>query len=550
MSTLQKRLKVKKVKENLTVLKHVTAEIPVSEQQESTLSPVEETLLPQGEEEIAPREEEVIVPREEGAIVPHEEQSILPRRKKSRFRIIAIAAGLILLTSGLAAAYWMSRTGRIKDLSEFTVSVDSEVLTLRISASGKIVPFQSVNLSPKNAGILEKLLVEQGDRVEKGQLLAKMDATDLEGRIIQAQAALKQAQARLGELKAGNRKEEIMQAQARAARANVELEQIKANRPQQIKEAENQVLDAIAQVKLTKTRFDSMTSLVEKGAEARDRLDEAERNYRSAVYRVQEARNRLEQVKISTAGEVEQRQAALAEANQALKLANAGTRPEVIVQAEAEVQRASGELVTLNNLLSDTNIRAPFDGIVTQKYATEGAFVTPTTSASSTSSATSTSIVALARGLEIIADVPEVDIGQIKENQVVDIKADAFPDQIFKGRVRLIAPEAIVEQNVTSFQVRVQVQTGQDKLRSGMNTDLIFLGETVRDALVVPTVAIATQKGKTGVYVPDEDNEPEFMPVTIGSTIQDKTQILDGLNRDDKVFVDFPEGLEPKDSEE
>ena len=195
-------------------------------------------------------------------------------------------------------------------------------------------------------------------------------------------------------------------------------------------------------------------------------------------------------------------------------------------------------------------IKAPFDGIVTQKYATEGAFVTPTTSASTTSSATSTSIVALARGLEIIAEVPEVDIGQIKTNQVVDIKADAFPDQIFKGRVRLIAPEAIVEQNVTSFQVRVQVQTGQDKLRSGMNTDLIFLGETVRDALVVPTVAIATQKGQTGVYVPDENNKPDFKPITIGSSIQDKTQVLDGLNREDQVFVDFPEGLEPKDSEE
>lgn len=118
--------------------------------------------------------------------------------------------------------------------------------------------------------------------------------------------------------------------------------------------------------------------------------------------------------------------------------------------------------------------------------------------------------------------------------------ADAYPDQVFKGRVRLVAPEAVVDQNVTSFQVRVAIETGITQLRSGMNVDLTFLGEELKNALVVPTVAIATEKGQTGVFVLGQDKKSQFRPVTIGPTIQDQTQILKGLQAGEQVFIDFP----------
>ena len=239
----------------------------------------------------------------------------------------------------------------------------------------------------------------------------------------------------------------------------------------------------------------------------------------------------------------------MAEARQALRQLQNGTRPEEIVQAEAAVAASVGQLKVVQVQLEDTMIRAPFSGIVTQKYATEGAFVTPTTSASSTASATSTSIVAIARGVEIVAEVPEVDVGQIKQGQPVEIVADAYPDQVFKGHVRLIAPEAVVEQNVTSFQVRVAIDTGKKELRSGMNVDVTFLGETLQGALMVPTVAIVTEEGKTGVLIPDEQDKAEFRPVTIGPSIQDQTQVLSGLEEGDRVFIDLPKDQKPKNEE-
>jgi HlyD family secretion protein len=190
----------------------------------------------------------------------------------------------------------------------------------------------------------------------------------------------------------------------------------------------------------------------------------------------------------------------------------------------------------------DTRIRAPFSGVITQRFATEGAFVTPTTSASATSSATSTSIVALASGLEVVAEVPEVDLEQIRVNQKVEIVADAYPDQVFQGKVRLVAPEAVVEQNVTSFQVRVNVVTGLEKLRSGMNVDATFLGNQLNNALVVPTVAIVTNRGQTGVLMPGQNNQPRFQPVTIGPTIGNQTQVLQGIQAGDQVFTELPPG--------
>jgi HlyD family secretion protein len=230
----------------------------------------------------------------------------------------------------------------------------------------------------------------------------------------------------------------------------------------------------------------------------------------------------------------------LAEATRQFEELRNGSRPEDIAQAEAQLAQAIAGIRAVEVQLEDTIIRAPFAGIITQKYATPGAFVTPTTSASSTNSSTSTSIVAIANGLEIIAKVPEIDIAQIKIGQEVEVIADAFPTQVFKGKVRLIAPEAIIEQNVTSFQVRVALETGKDKLQSGMNADIRFIGQKIDNALVVPTVAIVTQEGKTGLLIADEQGKSQFRPVTIGTTVDNQTQILSGAKVGDRIFVKLP----------
>lgn len=459
----------------------------------------------------------------------------------SKWLLGILSAGI--LVSGTTYFIIANRATPKLDIAALTVPVTAKDVTLRITASGKVVPVQSVNLSPKTSGRLVELLVDQGDRVEQGQIIARMDDTDLQAQLTKARANLAQSQAQLDETRAGSRPEEIAQAQARLDQAQAQLDQARTgNRPEEIAQAQAQVEAAQARVNLTSSRVQRNRNLASQGAIAQDTLDEVIADDRSAKANLQEAQRRLAEVRSgSRSEEIAQRQAAVAEARQALAQLQNGSRPEEIAQRQAAVAAAASELKAIQVQLDDTIIRAPFAGIVTQKYATEGAFVTPTTSASSTASATSTSIVAIARGLEVLAQIPEVDIGQIKSGQTVEIVADAYPNQVFKGRIRLISPEAVVEQNVTSFQARIALVTGLDALRSGMNVDLTILGAAVQDALVVPTAAIVTNKqGQTGVLIPDQKNKAKFSPVEIGSAIQDQTQIISGVEPGDRIFLSPP----------
>ncbi|MDH6077605.1 efflux RND transporter periplasmic adaptor subunit [Chrysosporum ovalisporum ANA283AFssAo] len=403
-----------------------------------------------------------------------------------------------------------------QNTTELTVPVEAQNVTLRITASGKVVPVQSVNISPKTPGVLAKLYVEQGDRVDQGKVLARMDVGEIPAQIQQNRANLAQAQAQLNQARGGNRTQEIAQGKA-------------------------QVDAAQAQVNFTESQVNRYGKLTEQGVTSQQQLEQYISENQRAKASLVEAQKRLSLLESgSRSEEIAVREAAVTEARAALLLLQSGSRPEEIARLEAVVKAAEAQLQAAEVRLQDTVIRAPLSGIVTQKYANVGAFVTPTTSASTSASATSSSIVAVARGLEVLAQVPEVDIGRIEPGQQVEIVADAYPDQVFKGNVRLIAPEAVVEQGVTSFQVRVALDTGINKLRSGLNVNLTFLGDRLSDAVVLPTVAIVTEEGRTGVLVADEKNKPQFREVTIGAQIENQTQILKGVEPGDRVFVNPP----------
>jgi HlyD family secretion protein len=423
-------------------------------------------------------------------------------RRPAPWLVGLLAAGV--LGAGTATYFVVQHRTAAPDISNLTVTVDSQPLTVRITASGTVQPIQTVNLSPKNAGILQELYVEQGDRVTQGQVIARMQSDSIQAELVQSQARVGQAQARLAELRAGNRPQEIAQNQAA------------------VEQAQARVLEAQARVNRADERVSRNQQLASEGAISQDDLDAVLNDLATAQ------------------ATLRQNQASLREAQQQFSLTRSGSRAEDIAEAEAQLKEAQGNLQAVQVQLEDTIIRAPFDGIVTQKYATEGAFVTPTTSASEATSATSTAIVAIANGVEVLAEVPEVDINQIKLGQKVEIVADAYPDQVFQGQVRLVAPEAVVKQNVTSFQVRVELVTGETKLLSGMNVDMTFLGDRLNSALTVPTVAIVTKDGQTGVLIPSATNQVEFRPVKLGNSVGDQTQILEGLKPGDRVFIDLP----------
>ncbi|HEY9622371.1 MAG TPA: efflux RND transporter periplasmic adaptor subunit [Crinalium sp.] len=416
-----------------------------------------------------------------------------PPIQKRRLSKWAIALLLLsLLTSGSYLAYRRLVISNQQTKQQMVmVPVERTNLSITIAANGTVEPERVINVSPKTAGVLKRLLVDEGDWVSQGQVMAYMDDSNLQGQLTQAQGQLAAANANLEKMLAGNRSQEIAQVQARLTSAQAKLKQ--------------------AEDDLSRNQ-----ELFNAGAISRQVYDQAVTARDTA-------------------------QAGVTEAQQALSLSQSGYRQEDIAAARAQVETATGALQTIQAQLNDTVIRAPISGMITRKYADPGAFVTPTTAGSSVSSATSSSILSLASQNQVVANVAESSISQIQVGQQVVIKADAYPGKTFQGRVTQIATEATIEQNVTSFEVEVALLSGADKiLRSGMNVSVEFQVGQVQNAMTVPTVAVVQQQNVTGVFVAAANQQPVFTPITTGATVDNRTEVKAGLNGTEQVLIAPP----------
>jgi HlyD family secretion protein len=373
-----------------------------------------------------------------------------------------------------------------------TAPVERSNLPIAVSANGTVQPQQSVNVSPKTSGILKQLLVKEGDSVKEGQVLAYMDDSNLQGQLHQAQGNLAAAAANLQKIIAGNRQQDTAQAKAKLQDAQFALRQAENDLQR------NRSLNQAGAI--SKQAFDTVVT-------ARDRAQS--------------------QVKLNQA---------------ALALSQAGARPEDIDQARAQVAAAAGAVQIIQANINDMVLRAPFSGTVARKFADPGAFVTPTTSGSSVSSATSSSILSLASANQIVAQVAEANISQIRVGIAATIQVDAYPGKTFTGKVTQIATQSDVVQNVTSFQVKTSVADSENLLRSGMNVNVEFKAGELQDALVVPTGAIVQQNNVQGVFVAKDKGNSVFVPIVVGITVNEKTEVKSGLTENQEVLLSFPPG--------
>jgi HlyD family secretion protein len=451
--------------------------------------------------------------------------------------LVIIIAILLLAAVGAAIYYFVTANGS-KDWRKNTVKVEKGSIDVRIEATGTIKPVNEIKVSPKTTGLIKKLLVKQGDVVKEGQVLAMMDDSNLKGQIESARGNYLMAQDTYLKLRHGNRPQEVAIAQFQERRAK-----------DIVRQAVQNTIRLKAQIESatqTSLRDDTLATrqlyLESQGAASdQDRLN-AETQAKVTRAQLDAAQRELAAAEATLA----QNKAEEAAAHEQMMMSRIGNRQEDISQAEHAVIQAKGTLDTLLSQQNDMTIRAPFGGVITQKYADAGAIVTPTTSAATTS-ATSSSIVALAGVLEMVAQVAETDIGKIQIGQQVEILSNAYPDgKPFHGQVTQIAPEAVVTQNVTTFEVHTTIDDDRKgRLLAGMNVSARFVAGRMEDAILVPTVCIVSRHGKTGVLIPEGDGNPTFKPVKVGPTTGTQTVIIRGLAAGDTVFIGLSkEGLE------
>jgi len=208
--------------------------------------------------------------------------------------------------------------------------------------------------------------------------------------------------------------------------------------------------------------------------------------------------------------------------------------------AKGKLVQATTALDRAQERLSESVVRAPIDGVLLQKYVEKGQII-----ASGVSNVGGgTPIVDLAdmSSVHIEAGIDEIDIGKIAVGQTADVVAEAYPRLHFNGKVVRIAPEARIEQNVTLFDVIVEVENTDGNLKSGMNAAIGITIVEKSDTPLVPAVALMESKDPSGP--PDErtvllKKNGDYVPhrVTIGLSSFRQAEILSGLQEGDVLGV-------------
>lgn len=440
-----------------------------------------------------------------------------------------IGATVALVLAATAGGYFFFGQNKVdSDWKKNTVQVKRGPADIKVVATGIIRPEREVKISPKTTGLLKELLVRQGERVKTGQLLARMDDSNLVGQAESAKGAYLAALDNYEKMKAGNRPQEVAASfyQEQKARQGVNNSERNISRLKAQMEAIRATLARDEQFALTQAFLANNGAISDQ-----DRIN-AQTQARVSRSNLLAAESELAQAQMAKS----QSETDLSTIQQQNNMMKSGFRREDIAAAQHSASQAKGNLTQIESLMRDTRILAPFDGIITQKYADAGAIVTPTTS-SSTTSATSSSIVALAGRLEMVAQVSEANITKIKVGQEVEITATASPDKVFHGRVTQIAPAAIVTTNVTTFEVHAALlEHAEEELLAGMNVSASFNVGHEDNALTVPAVCVVSRKGQAGVFVPDAKGEPQFKEIKTGASLGRTVIVLSGLKEGELVL--------------
>ncbi len=283
------------------------------------------------------------------------------------------------------------------------------------------VDLRQVELPFKDSERVAAVLVQEGDRVKKGQVLARLETARLEPKLAEAEAAVEATHHVIDKLRNGTRPEEIAQ-----ARANVE-----ANKA------------AVAQARQQADRLNTLSKRSEGRAVSSQDLDNAQAALQVA-------------------------QAKLVVAEKTLDLALAGPRKEDIATAEARLKASEAQVASLRQMLVDSELRSPVDGVVRTRIVEPGEIAFPQKPVVS---------LAVMDPKWVRAYVSEVYLGKLRLGMPVTVTVDSFPDRPFEAWIGFISPVAEftpksvqTEDLRTSlvYEVRVFVKDPSDHLRLGM----------------------------------------------------------------------------------
>jgi HlyD family secretion protein len=425
-----------------------------------------------------------------------------------------IFAGALLLI--VFAAFVGFLDGGKMEHAYITAPVERGTVKTVIKATGVVNPVLLVEVGSQLSGRISEVLVNFNDVVKAGQVIARVDPEAYIAAVKKAKAALKIAKATA----------ELQQASLQRARAAVENARIAS----QAGEADL----AAAQAKQEEAERDVQrnTVLLRKLAIS-DREFTASRAVRDAgAAGVASLRAQLR---------MKNEAIAIAEAELSMAEANVANAEGVVEQNQAALEQAEVDL-------QYTQIRSPIDGVVITRVINSGQTV-----AVSLVSKMLFKIADDLRVMQVEGKIDEADIGQVKEGQPATFTVDAYPDQIFSGRVAQVRKSPELSQSVVTYTAVISAPNPDYLLFPGMTARLSIVVAETRAALKVPNAALRFRpQGRTSddrqsigfrsetktVWVERKPGQVEPVTVTIGKSDDSGTQILSGdLTQKDPVII-------------
>jgi HlyD family secretion protein len=386
-------------------------------------------------------------------------------------------------------------------------------LIATVGATGSLQPEAELKVNFQQPGTVAQVNVRAGDAVKKGDVLARLDTTDLDLALAQAQAALGVATANYSRTVEGPRQTDIDAAQAALNAAQANYSKVKAG-PAQVDyaDAEAALHNAEALLQQAQDAYNMAYSANPAGIGASPaalQLEQATNNYNAVKARYDRATKGADRAQISAAWQQVQ------SAKASLDRLQQPTKQFDIDQAHAQIRQAQIQVDQARRRIAQAALVAPRDGVVSAVNVKAGEIA---------GAQAPVTLVDTSR-LHIDVTIDEIDIAKLKPGQEVSVTLDALPGVELKGKVDRIAPNATTVSGVVSYLVRVVLDathaTGAP-LRTGMTANTSVVLERRENVLLAPNWAIRR----------DRQSNKSYLTIQVDEKTSQEVEVQTGLRND------------------
>lgn len=349
------------------------------------------------------------------------------------------------------------------------------IITVTATSTGTIKSDHEARITARRTGRITSLMIEEGDIVKKGSVVAELDREEALHNLSMAEATFRKSEHVLNQIKAS-------------------FDAFKVEIDKNIEKAE-------ATLSETESRLKRYRGLKEKEYISDMDLDSVQKEYAVASANLASAIASREQVK---------------------------ARASEIKAQEAAVVEAKDNFAISRLVYEYSFVTSPLSGVITSR---------PVKLGEGTTASTLIATVVSFDSLYIEAFIDEADVAKIAKGQLVNITMDAYPGIVYAGEVYRISPVVLGgKQETRTFEARLRFKDTPPVIKPGMSADIEIQVDSIDNALVIPSQAITEKEGKKYVYIV-KDSRLKLVTIDQGKFNWNLTEVKSGISEGDDVVI-------------